>query len=132
MFCKGDSDDLSHRFRGKETDGNVAGQEKGSPEADLQAQRALRFEAGVGRRKRRILDGFPRQGERVQSLVRELRSHTLHTSAGQPKDKKLKLKKMKERQHNCQGGLFSRNVKQRGGCRCKGDNQYSNMDCTVP
>lgn len=50
MFCKGDSDDLSHRFRGKETDGNVAGQEKGSPEADLQAQRALRFEAAVGRR----------------------------------------------------------------------------------
>ena len=50
MFCKGDNDDLSHRFRGKETDGNVAGQEKGSPEADLQAQRALRFEAGVGRR----------------------------------------------------------------------------------
>ena len=50
MFCKGDNDTCLVSLEEKKQMGILLDKRRGSPEADLQAQRLLQFEAGVGRR----------------------------------------------------------------------------------
>lgn len=57
MFCKGDNDTCLVSLEKKKQMGILLDKRRGSPEADLQAQRVLQFEAGVGEGGLLLTDG---------------------------------------------------------------------------